>query len=63
MTTPTKGNEMSRRKTVLVIQVDLDSVPGAFHTPESAKNNIQAILDNAIPHYEPRVERLPFASY
>lgn len=54
---------MPRRKTVLVIQVDLDSVPGAFHTPESAKKNIQAILDNAIPHYEPRVERLPFATH
>ena len=54
---------MPRRKTVLLVQVDLDAVPGAFHTPESARVHIQNILSNAIPHYEPEVKRLPFATH
>lgn len=39
----------------LTVGVNLDAVPGAFHTPESAEEAIQAILDNAIGHYKPRV--------
>lgn len=54
---------MPTRKTVLLIQVDLDAVPGAFHTPESAKTHIQNILNGTIPHYDPQVRRLPFATH
>lgn len=39
----------------LKVGVNLDAVPGAFHTPESAEEFIQQILDNAIGHYKPRV--------
>lgn len=39
----------------LKVDVDLDAVPGAFHTPESAEKIIQQILDNAIGHYRPLV--------
>lgn len=54
---------MPNRKTVLLVQVDLDNVPGAFYNPESAKTYIQMILNNAIPHYDPQVKRLPFADH
>lgn len=37
----------------LIVWVDLDAVPGAFHTQESAQQNVQAILTNSIPHYNP----------
>jgi len=54
---------MPTRKTVLLVQVNLDPVPGAFHTPQSAMSHIQTILDSSIPHYEPEVKRLPFANH
>lgn len=45
------------RKTVtLIVKVELDDVPGTFHTPESAERVVQQILENAIPHYNPEVE-------
>lgn len=39
----------------LLVDVELDPVPGAFHTPESAERNIQNILSRMIPHYKPTV--------
>jgi len=50
---------MKRKRIKLVVWVDLDPVPGTFHTPESAKENVQAILKSSIPHYNPMLEPLP----
>lgn len=47
---------MARRKARFVVEVELDDVPGTFHTPESAEIVIRHILDNSIPHYNPEVE-------
>lgn len=47
---------MIPRKTVtLTVQVDLDPVPGAFHTEEDAAQRVQDILTSSIPHYHPIV--------
>lgn len=40
---------------VLEVAVDLDALPGAFHTSESAQEHVQAILLSSIPHYNPVV--------
>lgn len=40
---------------MLNVMVDLDSLPGTFHTPESARDTIQAILLGRLPHYDPIV--------
>lgn len=46
---------MDRERIMLSVMVDLDPVPGTFHTPESARDSVQAILLSSIPHYEPIV--------
>jgi hypothetical protein len=51
-----KGYIMARQTVSLIVTVELDDVPGEFHTPESAERVIQIILENAIPHYNPEVE-------
>jgi hypothetical protein len=45
------------QRVTLVVEVDLDAVPGAFHTPESAEEHVRQILINSIPHYWPTVHR------
>lgn len=39
----------------LLVQVDLDPIPGAFHDEESARECLEAILRQRIPHYNPMV--------
>ncbi len=39
----------------LEVYVDLDPFPGAFHTKEDARNRINAMLQDRIPHYNPTV--------
>ena len=39
----------------LRVKVNLDPVPGAFHTPDSARDGVQQMLDDRIRHYEPEV--------
>lgn len=46
---------MERKRVVLEVDVELDPVPGAFHTAESAQENVQAMLNSMIPHYHPIV--------
>lgn len=46
---------MDRKKVTLIVEAELDDLPGEFHTPESAERVIQIILDNSIPHYKPIV--------
>jgi hypothetical protein len=44
----------------ITVEVNLDPIPGAFHTERSAKEAVQDICRHAlaerIPHYEPIVE-------
>lgn len=47
---------MERKRVVLEVIIDLDPVPGTFHTPESAEEVVQAILNSSIPHYHPNVK-------
>jgi hypothetical protein len=47
---------MDRIKVKLIVEVELDIIPGAFHTPESAQACVQAILTSRISHYNPRVQ-------
>jgi hypothetical protein len=44
-----------RKRVALVVWVDLDPVPGAFHEPVNARNHVQALLNLSVPHYNPRV--------
>lgn len=38
-----------------LVFIDLDTAPGTMHTEESAREVLVNILDNAIPHYNPKV--------
>lgn len=46
---------MERTRIKLEVYVDLDPIPGAFHSVDSARNSVGALLYNAIPHYNPVV--------
>lgn len=46
---------MSRERVEITVQVDLDPVPGTFHTAEDAQRQVGRILSDAIPHYNPQV--------
>jgi len=48
-----------KNRILLKVYVDLDPVPGAFHTKESARAIIGQILAERIPHYNPRVSVTP----
>lgn len=39
----------------LTVVVNLDPVPGAFHTPESAEEIVQAVLNSSLSQYYPLV--------
>ena len=39
----------------LVVYVDLDPIPGTFHTKESARDQVERILKETIGHYDPLV--------
>lgn len=40
----------------LEVFVNLDEVPGTFHTPKSARETVGSILRDRIGHYDPIVE-------
>lgn len=46
---------MQRDRIALTVLVDLDSLPGTFHTPESARRGVEAVLLSRIGHYNPVV--------
>jgi hypothetical protein len=46
---------VERKRINLVVEVDLDPMPGAFYTPESAQRILQNYLLQAIGHYNPVV--------
>lgn len=39
----------------LSVLINLDPMPGAFHTPEQARQTIEATLLTRLGHYEPIV--------
>lgn len=45
----------TRQRVKLEVYVDLDPIPGAFHSKESARNFVDGILKANIPHYNPMV--------
>jgi hypothetical protein len=47
---------MDHKTVILIVEVELDYTPGIFHTPESAKNAVEHILQTRIPHYNPKVQ-------
>lgn len=52
---------MTAKRVALVVYVDLDPIPGPFHTAESAVNNLRGILEDVINHYNPTVDYAPDA--
>lgn len=46
---------MDRNRVTLIVEVDLDPVPGLFHTAKSAQETVQSMLDASMPHYNPTV--------
>jgi len=42
-------------KTYLIVEVNNDPFPGAFHTPEDVKLRVQHMLSDMIGHYYPVV--------
>lgn len=46
-------------RVAFLVYVDLDPVPGTFHTQESAQNSLRAILNQHMKHYCPLVSLAP----
>lgn len=46
---------MNRTRIMLATYVDLDPIPGTFHTADSARNSVSGILKHSIGHYSPVV--------
>lgn len=46
---------MKGERIKLVVYVDLDPIPGAFHTKESAREIVEGTLKQRIEHYNPQV--------
>lgn len=49
----------ARQRVCFAVYVDLDPVPGTFHSKESARNGIGRLLDERIHHYNPIVSIAP----
>lgn len=50
---------MKRTRKAFIVYVDLDPVPGAFHTQESAQMHLSWMLREALAHYNPLVSIAP----
>lgn len=46
---------MNRTRIMLAAYVDLDPMPGTFHTADSARNAVSGMLKDRIGHYSPVV--------
>ncbi len=46
---------MKRTRIKLAVYVDLDPMPGTFHSAESAQNAVRGLLLHSIEHYDPMV--------
>ena len=49
---------MERERVQILVEVDLDPIPGAFHTPDSALWQVEDILRGSIPHYNPMTTKV-----
>lgn len=47
---------MPRERVCLLVEVDLDPMPGVMHTAESARDWVLIDLMYVMPHYNPTVE-------
>jgi hypothetical protein len=47
------------KRIAFVVYVNIDPMPGVFHTEQSALDRLDDILKNAIPHYSPSVAHAP----
>ncbi|WP_028637738.1 hypothetical protein [Nocardioides sp. URHA0032] len=45
-----------RRRSHLVVEIDLDPVPGWGNNPDDHRALVQRLLDEAVGHYNPIVE-------
>jgi hypothetical protein len=48
-----------KHRVAFLVFVDLDPIPGEFHTKESAQNSLRNILHDRIPQYNPLVSLAP----
>ena len=48
---------MQRTRITFSVSMDLDAVPGSFHEAEDAMRRVEHMLNQAIPHYHPVVDR------
>lgn len=48
--------DANEKRVTFLVQVDLDQLPGSFHTPERAERDLRAILEQRINHYNPTVK-------
>lgn len=46
---------MKRIRITLEVDIDLDPFPGTFHTPEDARDQVEKMLVQAVPWYNPAV--------
>lgn len=44
---------MQRKRVRILVEMDLDPVPGAYNTPEDCAERVQAHLKRITPHYHP----------
>lgn len=51
--TTTRGKIVEKDRIKLEVYVTLDPVSGVFSTKESARDIVDAILNDRIPHYQP----------
>ena len=59
MTLPDPAEQMARlfprKRSRLVVEIDLDPVPGWGNSPEDHRALVQRLLDDAVSHYHPSV--------
>lgn len=47
-----------KRRSRLLVEIDLDPVPGWGNEPEDHVRLVQRLLDDAVSHYNPTVRRV-----
>lgn len=56
---PNERGDGGRKRICFVIYVDLDPIPGSFHSQESAQNILGFLFRHYIPHYNPTLSLAP----
>lgn len=49
---------MQGKRVAILVEVNLDQVPGHFHQVEDYVKLLQSYLDQTVPHYEPTVREV-----